>query len=146
MKRTRIKNESAKKRARREEAKPWRDQRVIDYPSCWICGTEDRDGKRIWPIREQNQICVHEIASHAGMRLKFLDKPCATLVLCWRCNLVVEDRSEWPEERQLNLLREKAPSDFDLRLYLELTNPRAPRRIEIEEIDFWDGPEWIIPE
>ena len=141
-----MRSESPKARKRRLEAAPWRRQRVIDYPECWVCGTRDEDGKRRHPIVEQNQICVHEIANNAGMRQKFLDVACATLVLCWKCNLEVEDRTKWPESRQLWLLRENAPSDFDLVLYLEMTNPRAPKRIEMWKIDQWDGPELDIPE
>jgi len=57
------------------------------------------------------------------------------LVLCWQCNSgPFQDRSEWPESKQLALLARRRPKDFDLAAYLELTSPNAPRRIEIHEI------------
>lgn len=82
-------------------------------------------------------LAVHEIASGTH-RQKALDKPYAVLVLCWACNSgPFQDRSEWPESKQLALLARRRPKDFDLAAYLELTSPNAPRRIEIQEILDW---------
>lgn len=83
------------------------------------------------------RLAVHEIASGTH-RQKALDKPYAVLVLCWACNSgPFQDRSEWPESKQLALLARSRPKDFDLAAYLELTSPNAPRRIEIQEILDW---------
>lgn len=83
------------------------------------------------------KLAVHEIASGV-YRQKALDKPYAVLVLCWYCNSgPFQDRAEWPESRQLALLARRRPNNFDLAAYLELTSPRAIRRIEIAEVLQW---------
>lgn len=88
-------------------------------------------------MAEMASLAVHEIASGPD-RQKALDKPYAVLVLCWQCNSgPFQNRGEWPESRQLALLARRRPKDFDLTAYLELTSPRAMRRIEIEEILAW---------
>jgi len=86
---------------------------------------------------ELASLAVHEIASGPD-RQKALDKPYAVLVLCWQCNSgPFQSRGEWPESRQLALLARRRPKDFDLTAYLELTSPRAMKRIEIEEVLQW---------
>lgn len=83
------------------------------------------------------RLAVHEIASGTH-RQKALDKPYAVLVLCWQCNSgPFQDRSQWPESKQLALLARRRPKDFDLTAYLKLTSPNAMWRIEIEEILEW---------
>ena len=42
--------------------------------------------------------------------------------------------SKWPEAKQLACLAKSRPSQFDLHAYLDLTSPKAPRRIEIEDV------------
>ncbi|MEM1225968.1 MAG: hypothetical protein AAGJ40_09725 [Planctomycetota bacterium] len=133
LKRTRIKPQSERTRDREAEARPWRQQRVKDYGKCWICGTCPE--KPIHPIADHNRICVHEIANVGGMRQRAMDKPFATLVLCWKCNLDVEG-PEWPEVRQLALLQSKVPEDYDLVAYNELVG-FGPNRIEQWEVDEW---------
>jgi hypothetical protein len=87
--------------------------------------------------RELSQLCVHEIAN-GPLREKALDKPYACLVTCWWCNQYeMTNKARWPEARQLSVLLAKAPEDFDLVAYLTLTNPRAMRRITIEEVTVW---------
>jgi hypothetical protein len=87
--------------------------------------------------RECSQLCVHEIAC-GPLREKAMDKPYATLVLCWWCNgSVVTDRKQWPEARQLALLLEKMPDHYDLQAYNFLVNSRAPHRITQEEVMEW---------
>lgn len=88
-------------------------------------------------MAEMARLSVHEIASGPD-RQKALDKPYAVLVLCWQCNSgPFQARGEWPESRQLALLARRRPADFDLTSYLQLTSPRAMRRIEIEEVLAW---------
>jgi hypothetical protein len=86
------------------------------------------------------RLAVHEIASGTH-RQKALDKPYAVLVLCWECNSgSFQDRAQWPESKQLALLARRRPKDFNLQAYLELTSPRALRRIGIEEVlEFMEG-------
>ncbi len=94
-------------------------------------------------MAELVRLAVHEIASGTH-RQKALDKPYAVLVLCWECNSgQFQDRSQWPESRQLALLARSRPKDFDLTAYLELTSPRAMRRIEIGEILDWMDEDYL---
>lgn len=88
-------------------------------------------------MRELARLAVHEIASGV-YRQKALDKPYAVLVLCWECNSgPFQNRAEWPESRQLALLARRRPRDFNLTAYLELTSPKAIKRIEIHEVMEW---------
>lgn len=127
-----MKQMSAKRRARYLEAKPIRDGLIEEVGECENCGRSP--GRRQGVPVELSQLCCHEIAGGPN-RQKCLDKRFAILCLCWGCNGgPFEDRSQWPESRQLALLASRRPLDFDLVAYLELTSPSAPRRIEIEEI------------
>lgn len=102
-----------------------------------ICGA--RPGVRNGRIPQLNQLCCHEIANGPD-RQKALDKPYAILVLCWHCNgSEVEDKSKWPQDRQLAVLKACSPEDFDLVAFNLLVNPRAPLRITHEEIDRWQN-------
>ncbi len=135
LKRSPLKKESAKHKARREEAREWRKSRT-EGSSCWICGTSEK--KRKHPIREHNNICVHEIAGAWGAnRQKAIDKGHSTIVCCWKCNLDLEDRSVWPEARQLAVILKHAPDDYDLVAHNSLVNDNAPNRVtQCEVLDF----------
>lgn len=86
--------------------------------------------------RECSRLCVHEIANGPN-RQKALDQPYALLVLCWWCNSeVVTDKREWPEARQLSLLKRRAPDNYDLTAYNTLVG-RGPNRITEEDVDRW---------
>ena len=130
-----MKQKSTIRKNREAEAKPFRDKLVADVGECEHCGCSpsNRQGRMSDLVR----LAVHEIASGTH-RQKALDKPYAVLVLCWACNSgPFQDRSGWPESKQLALLARSRPKDFDLAAYLELTSPNAPRRIEIQEILDW---------
>lgn len=130
-----MKSKSVTRRKREAEAKPFREKLVADAGECESCGCspERRHGR----MPELARLAVHEIASGPD-RQKALDKPYAVLVLCWQCNSgPFQNRGQWPESRQLALLARRRPKDFDLTAYLELTSPRAMRRIEIEEVLQW---------
>lgn len=77
---------------------------------------------------------MHEIANGA-LRRKAWDKPYATLVVCWHCNGELMDKGKWPQARQLAVLKEKAPDQYDLEAFNHLVNPNAPNRITQEEVD-----------
>jgi len=127
-----VKQKSITRKNREAEAKPFRDKLVADVGECenCACSPTNRQGRMSDLVR----LAVHEIASGTH-RQKALDKPFAVLVLCWQCNSgPFQDRSEWPESKQLALLARRRPKDFDLAAYLELTSPNAPRRIEIHEV------------
>lgn len=115
---------SERRRKRNREAKPVRDE-LRKLGHCEICGTT------------RGKLDVHEICRGVH-RDAALDKRYALLLVCRRCH---EDKlssaKEWPEARQLAILAESRPCQFDLAAYLELTSPQAMRRIEIEEVLDW---------
>jgi len=136
-----VKNRSTIRRKRETEARPFRQQLVADVGLCENCGCSpsNRRGK----MSQMTELAVHEIAS-GSHRQKALDKAYAVLVLCWECNSgPFQNRAEWPEARQLALLAMRRPQDFDLTAYLELTSPRAMRRIEIHEVMEWLEGEYL---
>lgn len=136
MRRSYLSRRSAKQKARADEAREVRQALIDAHPECMICGSSLRRPHRFRPA-ECSRLCCHEIAN-GPLRQKALDKPYAILVLCWYCNgSVVTDKSEWPESRQLALLRASTPQHYDLAAYNALVNPRAPRRITPEEVDAW---------
>lgn len=127
-----MKARSTIRKNRESDAKPFRDKLIADVGECENCGCSPT--RRHGRMPEMTRLSVHEIASGTH-RQKALDKPYAVLVLCWQCNSgQFQNRSEWPEPRQLSLLARRRPSDFNLTAYLELTSPRAMRRIEITEV------------
>ena len=85
---------------------------------------------------------VHEI-SRGVHRQKSLDKTFALLVVCRLCHGQLGDARQWSEAKQLALLAERRLHDWDLEAYLELTSPRAPRRIELEEVVAHMKPEML---
>jgi hypothetical protein len=130
-----LRNKSTTRRKREAEAKPFRDQLVATVGQCENCGCSPSNRQGRMP--ELTKLAVHEIASGVH-RQNALDKPFAVLVLCWWCNSgSFQDRAEWPESRQLALLARRRPKDFNLTAYLELTSPKAPKRIEIHEVLEW---------
>jgi hypothetical protein len=101
---------------------------------CWICGHGPKNPWRDKPA-DCSRLCVHEVACGAN-RQKALDQLYAVLVLCWFCNgHVVTNKGDWPEARQLAVLRRSAPENYDLVAYNALVNPRAPHRITPAEVD-----------
>jgi excisionase family DNA binding protein len=121
-----MKRMSDKARARYSQAKPVRDGLRESVGLCEVCGSLPYFGNVA-------ALDVHEI-SRGVHRQKSLDKLFALLVVCRLCHDKLGDAGQWPEARQLALLAERRLLDWDLQAYLELTNPRAPRRIEIEEV------------
>lgn len=110
------------------EVKPIRDALREEAGCCDICGNS------------RGTLDVHEIARGVH-REACLGQRCALLVVCRRCHdEELGYASKWPEARQLALLAQKRPRDFDLTAYLQLTSPRAMRRIEIHEVfEFMEG-------
>jgi excisionase family DNA binding protein len=119
-----MKRMSDKARKRYLEAKPIRDKLLRESLSvCEVC-------KKCSPMYPLD---VHEI-SRGVNRQKSLDKPFALLVVCRWCHEELGSAKEWPEARQLAVLAESRLCDWDLTAYLELTSPRAPKRIELHEV------------
>lgn len=105
-----------------KKVKPIRDELRAEVSCCEICGTQ------------HGVLDVHEIG-RGPCRAICLGERCALLVVCRRCHdEKLSYASEWPEAKQLALLARRRPKDFSLADYLELTSPKAPKRIEIQEI------------
>lgn len=126
---------SKKAAQRAKESKPIRDSLIAAAKRCMICGASPQSPKH--PMTQLNQLVCHEI-SNGPLRQKSLDKPYCILVLCAYCNQYeVEDKGKWPQSRQLAVLMQKSPENYDLVKFNYLVNPRAPRRIEQFEVDAW---------
>ena len=116
-----MRQKSATRRKREAEAKPVRDA-LRSLGHCEICGDS------------RSHLDVHEIC-RGPHRQAALDKPFALLLVCRKCHdEELAFASKWPEAKQLACLAKSRPSQFDLHAYLDLTSPKAPRRIEIEDV------------
>lgn len=125
---------SGKTRDRMAEAKPIRDALIAKAGCCYICGA--RPGVANGRMPELNQLAVHELLN-GPLRQKTMDKPYATLVVCWGCNDALNDKSVWPVARQLAVLQAKSPDDYDLVAFNFAANPKAPNRWTQGEVDEW---------
>lgn len=112
---------SDKTRKRNQEARPIREALRSEVQRCEISGA-------VGPFD------VHEIC-RGSHRNKALDKRFALLVVCRLSHEALGSAKVWPEARQLAVLAERRLFDFDLKAYLELTSPRAPNRITLEEVE-----------
>ena len=116
---------SKKRQALIREVKPIRDALRNEVGCCEICGCS------------RGTLDVHEIARGVH-RAASLDKPFALLIVCRACHSEkLSQPAEWPEARQLACLAKSRPSQFSLTDYIALTSPRAPLRIEIQDILEW---------
>ena len=122
---------SKKRQALMRDVKPIRDALRDEVGCCDICGCS------------RGTLDVHEIA-RGHLREACLGERCALLVVCRSCHSEkLSQASEWSESRQLALLAKRRPQDFDLHRFLEITSPRAPRRIEIHEVLEWLEGEYL---
>lgn len=112
---------SNKRRELIKKVKPIRDGLREEVGHCEICKTH------------RGILDVHEIG-RGVYREACLGERCALLVVCRSCHDELGNTSKWTEARQLALLARKRHQDFNLQAYLELTSPKAPRRIEIAEV------------
>jgi ribosomal protein S14 len=115
---------SKKRQALMRKAKPVRDALRAEVGRCEICGTT------------KGRLDIHEICRGVHRQVA-LDKRFALLVVCRACHEELGSASQWPEARQLAVLARSRSLDFSLSDFLDLTNPRAPRRIEMEEVLAW---------
>jgi|DEB0MinimDraft_10_1074344.scaffolds.fasta_scaffold256052_1 hypothetical protein len=130
-----MRRQSKKFQERSKQAKSTRDALIANAGSCMICGASPR--KPVHSFSALNQLCCHEIAG-GPLRQKFLDLPFGILVLCYYCNQYeVEDKGKWPQSRQLAVLLQKSPENYDLVAFNHAVNPNAPNRIEQYEVDKW---------
>lgn len=116
---------SKKRQQRLKEAKQVREALIAKHRRCMLCHRA--------PGGWRSQLCCHEIARGPD-RDKALDKPYAILVLCQKCHMDEIHANSWSEARQLALLKQESPEDYDLQAYLGLTSPSALSRITEEEV------------
>ena len=122
---------SKKRRELIKQVKPIRDGLRDEVGHCEICGIA------------RGILDVHEIG-RGVYREACLGERCALLVVCRTCHdEKLSYASEWPEARQLSVLARSRASDFNLTRFLEITTPKAPKRIEIHEILAWMEEEYL---
>lgn len=113
---------SKKRRELIKTVKPIRDGLREEVGHCEICENS------------RGILDVHEIG-RGQFRESCLGERCALLVVCRKCHdEKLSHVAEWTEARQLAILAGSRPKDFNLTRFLEITTPKAPKRIEIHEI------------
>lgn len=116
--------------------KRFRENLKTTVGRCEICG---KDHYRYVPGCQSFRLDVHEIARGVN-REKALDKPYALLVLCAACHIQrIHGNEDWPEARQLAVLKRSRPGDYDLAKYNALVG-YGPQRITEEDVDVWATP------
>lgn len=122
---------SPKRRQRESEARPVREQLVIDVGGCeWCC----RPDRSFYP---SITLQVHELANGA-LRQEALDKPYAILVLCDDCHGTLHRMAKDDAQRAgLAILMRSRHEDYSLSSFLKLLCPNAPKRITDEEVELW---------
>lgn len=109
---------SAKRRARLNEVRDFREALVREAAGCE------------WCARRRNDLCCHEIARGAD-RQKSLDCRFAILVLCQDCH---RETDRIPRAGQLAVLYLVRPDDYDLAAYHRLICRVHPDQAEV---DLW---------
>jgi hypothetical protein len=115
---------------RARECRKFREALMQRVGRCDICL---HDPKRVRPSDIAWEMCVHEIA-RGTHRQKALDKPFATLVLCYLCHYELHNgKTYWTEAMQLAVLKKRRPADYDLAAYNRLIG-LGPNRITEEDV------------
>ena len=131
---------SDKRRKRMEKVKDFRNALIEQYGECMLCGSSPKQPKHALPAL--NQLCCHEILN-GPLRDKVLDERSCIIVSCWHCNQTsLDSKGEWPLERQLAIIKHKAPERYDLHRVLELRNPNAMKFVTEDEVDEWVEADW----
>ena len=108
---------------------------VAEVGHCELCGHDPsrvRPGSVKWALHE------HHIARgiHRG---KAKGKRFASLALCFRCHMhrIHGGKEQWPEARQLAVLKRARPADYDLTAYNQLIG-YGPERLSEEDVGEWE--------
>jgi hypothetical protein len=120
-------------RHRRDECAEFRRALILEVGRCEVCGHNPRavrPGNIAW------RLAVHEIANGPN-RQKALDRRYAVLVVCPICHDALGGKGDWPECRQLAVLKRRRPHDYDLAAYLSTFHPNAPHAITEAEVESW---------
>lgn len=128
-----MRRQSRKAAKRAAETRQFREQFIQEVGCCELCGyNPSLPGGYVRPL------ACHEIA-RGQARQRALDQRCAILVLCQECHMRrIHGPEDWPEARQLALLRRSRPDDFDLSQY-NLIVGYGPDRISEEDVDGQDA-------
>jgi excisionase family DNA binding protein len=116
-----MKQISDKARKRYHEAKPVREVLRSEVGRCELCGCS------------RGTLDVHEIG-RGPCRSICLDKRYALLLVCRLCHEELGSAKIWPQARQLAVIADNRLFDFDLKAFLGITSPRAPKRITLDEV------------
>ena len=123
---------SKKAAQRAKESKPIRDSLIAAAKECMICGASPRKPKH--PMTQLNQLCCHEI-SNGPLRQSLW----TSLTASWFCVFIAISAS-WDkplaQSRQLAVLMQKSPENYDLVAFNHLVNPSI-RHDEQHEVDAW---------
>ncbi len=96
---------------RKAEDRTFLKQLFEEVERCEICGhdpTRASSGFLAW------RMVAHHIARGIH-REKARVKRCAVLLVCWRCHTErVHGNEDWPQSRQLAVLKKSRPEDYDL--------------------------------
>lgn len=102
-----------------------------DSGQCELC--------RYDPTRERHGLALvrHHIM-RGPLRQKSTGKRFATLILCRKCHMErIHGNENWPEARQLALLKRVRPGDYDLSAYNAIKG-YGPERIAEADIAKWE--------
>ena len=117
--------------ARKAEESAFKRELFDELGACEICGHDPTLGSRgnmAWRME------LHHIARGIH-REKARVERCAVLLLCWRCHqLAVHGNADWPQWRQLAMLKQSRPGDYDLAAFNALVG-WGKNRITKEEVD-----------
>jgi hypothetical protein len=126
---------SKKQAALLKEASGYRRELVAKTGKCMVCGASPKNPTH--GLAELNELCCHEILNGA-YRSMVLTEPSCLIVACWYCNQYELDaKGDWPLERQLAIIKAKAPERYDLQRVLTIRNPNAMRFVTEDEVDAW---------
>jgi len=126
-----MRRQSKQTAARERACREFRRQLIMEVRCCELCG---HDPGRPGSGRISWALLPHEIA-RGPSRQAALDKRFAILVLCYLCHVDrIHGNEDWPEARQLAVVKRSRPQDFDLAAYNKLKG-YGPNRITEEDVD-----------
>jgi hypothetical protein len=121
--------------SKKTAARKFREQLKREVGHCELCRYDPSGMKYGEPLRAMHQ---HEIA-RGPFRDKARDKRYAVLWLCCSCHqLRIHGNEDWPQSRQLAVLKKSRPKDYDLDAFNALIG-WGPDRITAADVAAWKG-------
>ena len=119
---------SKNKAARDAEEAAFKRKLCDELGVCEICGPD--------ATRAKSDIELHHIARGCHREKASVER-CAVLLLCWTCHkLRVHGKVEWPQSRQLAVLKRSRPQDYDLAAFNALVG-WGRYRITEDDVKQW---------